>query len=63
MASEYRMALPDERELAAEIERTQALLQARKGIAITSPEAVQERNAIRTKRDSDGKKKTTMKTK
>lgn len=40
MASEYRMALPDEKELAAEIERTQALLEARKRVAFTSPEAV-----------------------
>ncbi len=30
MASEYRMALPDEKELAAEIERTRALLEDRK---------------------------------
>ena len=37
MASEYRTALPDEKELAAEIERTQALLQDRKRIALTSP--------------------------
>jgi len=36
MASEYRMALPDEKELAAEIERTQALIQERKRIALTS---------------------------
>jgi len=27
MAAEYRAALPDEKELAAEIERTQAMLQ------------------------------------
>jgi len=40
MASEYRTALPDEKELAAEIERTQALLQYRKRIALPSPEAV-----------------------
>jgi predicted nuclease of restriction endonuclease-like (RecB) superfamily len=33
MASEYRTALPDEKELAAEIERTQALLLDRKRIA------------------------------
>jgi hypothetical protein len=30
MASEYRTALPDEKELAAELERTQALLKERK---------------------------------
>jgi hypothetical protein len=32
MAAEYRTALPNEKELAAEIERTQALLQDRKRI-------------------------------
>ncbi|MCF6291459.1 MAG: PDDEXK nuclease domain-containing protein, partial [Desulfobacterales bacterium] len=37
MASEYRTALPDEKELAAEIERTQALLQARKRVSRTDP--------------------------
>lgn len=31
MASEYRTALPDEKDLAAEIERTQAMLQEKKG--------------------------------
>ena len=36
MASEYRTALPDEKELAAEIERTQTLLEDRKKIAYTS---------------------------
>ncbi len=30
MAAEYRTALPDEKELAAEIERTQALLEERR---------------------------------
>ena len=38
MASEYRTALPDEKELAAEINRTQDLLKARKMIALTSPD-------------------------
>ena len=33
MASEYQTALPNEKELAAEIERSQALLQGRKRIA------------------------------
>ena len=37
MAAEYRTALPDEKELAAEIERTQALLQDRKMLALASP--------------------------
>ena len=41
MASEYRTALPDEKELAAEIERTRILLQERKAITRAS----QERNA------------------
>ena len=36
MASEYRTVLPDEKELATEIERTQALLQERKRSAFTS---------------------------
>jgi predicted secreted protein len=40
MASEYRTALPDEKELAAEIERTQALLRDRRMIALPSPEAL-----------------------
>lgn len=36
MASEYRTVLPNEKELAAEIGRTQALLQDRKKLALTS---------------------------
>ena len=39
MASEYRTALPDEKELAAEIERTRAILLDHKRIALNSPEA------------------------
>ena len=38
MASEYRTALPDEKELAAEIERTQVMLRGRKRITLTSSE-------------------------
>jgi len=38
MASDYRTAQPDENELAAEIERTQVMLQGRKRIALTSSE-------------------------
>ncbi|HNT27538.1 MAG TPA: PDDEXK nuclease domain-containing protein [bacterium] len=38
MASEYRTALPDEKKLAAEIERTQCLLQNRKRIVLASSE-------------------------
>ena len=37
MASEYRTTLPDEKALAAEIERTQAILQRRKDFALPSP--------------------------
>ena len=36
MAAEYRTALPDEKELAAEIERTQAMLQDRKRLSLVS---------------------------
>ncbi len=50
MASEYRTALPDEKELAAEIERTQALLQDRKRIALALPEAVRRKKDVKTKR-------------
>jgi predicted nuclease of restriction endonuclease-like (RecB) superfamily len=39
MAAEYRTALPDERDLAAEIERTRAMLQGRKRLALTLPKA------------------------
>jgi hypothetical protein len=34
MAAEYRTALPDEKELAAEIERTQAMIQGRKRLPL-----------------------------
>lgn len=34
MAAEYRMALPEEKELAAEIERTQTVLQDRKRLSL-----------------------------
>jgi predicted nuclease of restriction endonuclease-like (RecB) superfamily len=56
MASEYRTALPDEKELAAEIERTQALLQDRKRIALTSREAVQTKKSVKTKEPLGGEK-------
>jgi hypothetical protein len=36
MASEYRTTLPNEKALAAEIERTQAILQRHKGLALPS---------------------------
>jgi predicted nuclease of restriction endonuclease-like (RecB) superfamily len=39
MAAEYRTALPDEKELAVEIERTRAMLLDRKRLALTLPKA------------------------
>ena len=50
MASEYRTALPDEKELAAEIERSQALLQQRKGRALAPPKALRKRPARKGRR-------------
>ena len=51
MASEYRTALPDEKELAAEIKRTQAMLQGRKGISLSSSEGVRiKKNTNKPKR-------------
>jgi predicted nuclease of restriction endonuclease-like (RecB) superfamily len=47
MASEYRTVLPNEKELAAEIGRTQALLQDRKRLALTSPIAVQAKKSAK----------------
>lgn len=58
MAAEYRTVLPAENELAAEIERTQALLQNRKKMALASPKAVQKTKKIRMKQFSGGKKVT-----
>jgi len=43
MASEYRMALPDEKDLAAEIARTQALLEDRKRRVLTSPAVIRKK--------------------
>jgi predicted nuclease of restriction endonuclease-like (RecB) superfamily len=45
MASEYRTALPDERELAAEIERTQAVLEDRTRMAFATQSEVQMKKA------------------
>jgi hypothetical protein len=45
MASEYRMSLPDEKELVAEIERTQSIMQERKRIATTQTGAVSMRKS------------------
>lgn len=56
MASEYRTALPDEKELAAEIERTQAILQDYKRIALTSPEADRTKKSTKIKQNSGGRK-------
>lgn len=57
MASEYRTALPDEKELAYEIERTRAILQDHKRIALTSPEAVGSKKSTKIKRNSGGRKR------
>ncbi len=58
MAAEYRTALPDEKELAAEIERTQVMLQGRKRITLTSSDAVQmEKNTKKTKKKSPRKQR------
>jgi hypothetical protein len=56
MPSMRKTALPDEKELAAEIERTQALLQDRKRIAITPPEAVRPKKSVKTKYLSGSRK-------
>lgn len=56
MASEYRMVLPDEKELATQIERTQTLLQERKSTAFTAPNAVRMRKNRKIKRKSGDKK-------
>lgn len=56
MAAEYRTALPDEKELAAEIERTQLMLQSRERIALTSSEVVRiEKDMKKTKKKSPKK--------
>lgn len=49
-------ALQVQNELAAEIERTHALLLDRKRIALTSPEAVRMKKSVKTKRNSGGRK-------
>jgi len=56
MASEYRTALPDEKELAAEIERTRAILLDHKRIALNSPEADRKKKSTKIKRNSGGRK-------
>ena len=60
MASEYRTALPDEKELAAEIERTQVMLQGRKRITLTSSEVGRMKKSTKKtkkkKRKGDGRK-------
>jgi predicted nuclease of restriction endonuclease-like (RecB) superfamily len=56
MASEYRTALPDEKELAAEIERTQVLLQERKMSARTSRDTIQTKKSEKTRGPLDGRK-------
>lgn len=56
MASEYQTALPAEEVLAAEIRRTQALMQERNRLAVTLPETVRAKKGIKRKRKSDGGK-------
>jgi predicted nuclease of restriction endonuclease-like (RecB) superfamily len=63
MASEYRTALPDEKELAAEIERTQAIFQERKSIAITSQKAIRTKKGVEAGRKSASKKGSIKRTK
>jgi len=63
MASEYRTALPDEKELAAEIERTQAIFQERKSIAITSQKAIRTKKGVEAGRNSASKKGSIKRTK
>ena len=46
MASEYRMALPNEKELVTEIERTQAMLHDRQMITLASTEAVGKKAGV-----------------
>jgi len=47
MASEYRTVLLNEKELAAEIGRAQALLQERKKLALTSPAEVRAKKGTK----------------
>lgn len=49
MASEYRTALPAEKELAAEIEKTRAVLQNRKWITLTSTGSLRTKISIKKK--------------
>lgn len=56
MASEYRTALPEEKELAAEIERTRAMLEHRKRIALPLPGGTGTRAREKKKRSSRSKK-------
>ena len=49
MAAEYRTALPDEKALAAEIERTRELLSMRKDLALPPPQNAQADEAARKK--------------
>ncbi|MEW6664394.1 MAG: PDDEXK nuclease domain-containing protein [Thermodesulfobacteriota bacterium] len=55
MASEYRTALPDEKKLAAEIERTQALLEERKKVTVALGMTTLAKGA-KTERRSSGRK-------
>ncbi len=59
MASEYRTALPEEKELAAEIERTRAMLEHRKRIALPLPggTGTKTRKKKRSSRSKKGRPK------
>lgn len=52
MAAEYRMTLPDEKTLAAEIRRTQEVLQERKRLSLTSPDKTRAKKTVGKKRTS-----------
>jgi hypothetical protein len=63
MASEYRTALPDEKELAAELERTQAILADRRRTAITSTEGDGTKEAQKQDEDTAAGKRSRKKPK
>lgn len=58
VAAEYRTVLPDEKELAAEIERTQARLQDRKGRGLTvTKRGASSRRRMTGKKNGQGRGK------
>ena len=52
MAAEYQTALPDEKTLAAEIRRTQEILQEREALPLLSPQKTRAKKAAGKKRTS-----------